>query len=62
MTLVQYIQIEKISAAEKMLMYTDASIEKIALHFSFSSQSNFGTIFKKITGMSPANYRKYNHQ
>lgn len=59
-TLMQYIQRERVTAASNMLKYSDFSIIRIANYFQFQSQSHFGVVFKKYTGMSPAAYRKQN--
>lgn len=57
-TLMQYILRERVHAAANMLKYSDFEIMRIASYFHFRSQSHFGVVFKKYTGMSPAAYRK----
>ncbi len=57
-TIQQYIIREKVRLAENMLRYSEYDIREIANYLSFCSQSYFGNVFKKITGMSPAKYRK----
>lgn len=41
-----------------MLRYSDYEVKEIANYLSFCSQSYFGNIFRKQTGMTPARYRK----
>lgn len=52
-----YIMKEKVLLAENLLIYSEYSIEQIGLYLGFSSQSHFGTIFKKYEGMTPKQYR-----
>ena len=57
LTLRQYILQEKVKQAEGMLRYTTYSLEEIAAYLNFSSQSHFGAVFRKKTGMTPGQYR-----
>lgn len=57
-TIQKYIRREKIRLAENMLRYSEYEIKSIANYLSFCSQSYFGSVFKEVTGMSPAKYRK----
>lgn len=59
-TLRQYIIQERLNAAKNMLKYSDLTISAIADALCFQNQSHFGALFKKETGMSPAQYRKVN--
>ena len=59
-TLTQFINEEKIKKACYYLMFTDKSLLEIATYLSFSSQSYFQTIFKKIKGQTPTEWRKIN--
>lgn len=58
MTLTQYVLQEKIFEAQRMLEFTDKSLTEIAALFSFSSQSHFQNVFKRVTGETPMEYRK----
>lgn len=57
-TVVDFIQREKIALARNLLIYSEYTLEKISYYLGFSSQSHFGKVFKRITQMSPGNYRK----
>ncbi|OUA67368.1 helix-turn-helix domain-containing protein [Bacillus thuringiensis] len=57
-TLSQYIQMEKIEEAKKLLILTSYSLTDICLWLKFSDQSYFIRIFKKITAMTPKQYRE----
>ncbi len=58
MTLSQYILGEKIIEAQRLLKFTDKSLTDISIHLAFSSQSHFQTVFRKITGETPAQFRQ----
>lgn len=47
----------KVKAAIPLLL-EGRSISEISRHFGFEEQSYFSTVFKRITGLSPANYVK----
>jgi AraC-like DNA-binding protein len=50
----------RISEAMKMLNKSELSITEIALDLGFYSSQHFSTTFKKLTGYTPADYRKRN--
>lgn len=56
-TISRYVLEEKVKAAESMLVYTDNSLQEIAFALNFSSQSHFSTVFRKIAGVTPREYR-----
>lgn len=56
-TITDYVAQEKIRAAQNMLLTTDLSYEAIAYELGFSSQSYFGAVFKRLTGVTPREYR-----
>ncbi len=47
----------KIDEAKSLLRFTDRSISEISSYLAFSSQPYFQTVFRKITGMTPLQYR-----
>ncbi|MEB9681761.1 AraC family transcriptional regulator [Bacillus thuringiensis serovar pingluonsis] len=57
-TMSQYIQREKIEEAKKLLTLTSYSLTDICLWLKFTDQSYFIRIFKKITTMTPKQYRE----
>lgn len=61
MTIVEFIQQEKVKLAKNMLIYSQYSLEEIAYYLGFSSQSHFGKVFKQVTDVSPGYYRKTFH-
>lgn len=60
MSITQYSIRVRLCAAENMLKYSEATIAQIAEYLCFSSQSHFGSLFKKKNGMTPAEYRRQN--
>jgi AraC-like DNA-binding protein len=55
-----YIRKLRIEKAQQMLVASDHSIAEIGYLTGFSDQSHFTRIFKKISGVSPLEYRKKN--
>lgn len=53
-----YINIAKVERAKLLLTITDDGIQEIADRLHFCSRSYFSETFRKITGTSPAKYRK----
>lgn len=54
----KYIQRLRLEKSIEILEKKDASIEEISSELGFSSVSNFGSFFKRHTGMSPGTYRQ----
>src|SRR5262245_11177097 len=57
-TIGEYIRQLRISYASLALRRTNRAIVEIALEAGFSSQAHFSTVFRQITGFTPAAYRK----
>lgn len=62
-TVVEYIQRVKIEAAKKNLETSRKNINEVMYEVGYSDTKAFRTIFKRITGLSPIEYRsKYNKE
>ena len=62
-TVSEYIQRVKIEAAKKSFEITRKNINEIMYEVGYSDIKAFRTTFKKITGLSPIEYRnKYNKE
>jgi transcriptional regulator GlxA family with amidase domain len=62
-TPVEYLQRVKIEAAKKSLESTRENINEVMYNVGYSDSKAFRNMFKKITGLSPVNYRnKYNRE
>lgn len=60
-TPVEYIQRVKIEAAKKHLENTRKNVNEVMYEVGYSDTKAFRTVFKKITGLSPIDYKnKYN--
>lgn len=57
-SLVEYVQKERVEAARHMLIYSDYTEAVISEYLNFTTQSYFTIIFKKYIGMTPSQYRK----
>lgn len=55
----RYILQQKIKEARYLLTTTKHTISEISVLLGFSSQSHFQTAFKRITGQTPSEYRKF---
>jgi transcriptional regulator GlxA family with amidase domain len=62
-TPVEYLQRVKIEAAKKSLESTRENVNEVMYAVGYSDSKAFRTMFKKITGLSPLDYRnKYNRE
>ena len=57
-----YIQKEKVTRACNLLKFSDRTVSDIAAYMGFQTQSNFSSVFRKWTGMTPSEYREKNYQ
>ena len=57
-TISLYTQECKVKEAERLMEYKELSIVTIAEMLGFSSQSYFGSVFKRVTGKTPKDYRE----
>ncbi|MCM3440492.1 AraC family transcriptional regulator [Metabacillus halosaccharovorans] len=56
-TLKNYIQQEKIEEAKKLIILTDTSFLDISVLLNFNDQSYFTKVFRKVTGLTPKQYK-----
>lgn len=56
-----YINKQRMSAAEHLVIHTDMSFQEIAERTGFSTQRYFSKVFKDIYGIPPSKYRESNH-
>ncbi len=57
MTLSEYIRVQKIEKAKRLLKSTNRSILEISDYLGFSSQGYFQNVFKSVTGITPREFR-----
>jgi AraC family transcriptional regulator len=53
----QYIVQCRVEKAKELLKHTNLSITQIALEIGYGSQSHFTSLFKRLTGVTPKEYR-----
>lgn len=56
-TVSQYIAEHKIQRAKELLIASNTPVQEIADQLNFKSQSHFGELFRRHTGMTPGAYR-----
>lgn len=62
-TAIEYIQRVKIEAAKKFFEISTKNISEVMYHVGYSDTKAFRTVFRKITGLSPIEYRnRYNRE
>lgn len=55
---VDYISTQRVSRAKGLLKFSRLSINKISRQCGFTDQNYFTKVFRKITGITPSQYRK----
>jgi len=62
MTISDYLQLQRMEYAKKLLENTGLSISDVALQSGYSNISYFSTLFKKAVKMNPSDYRRTNNR
>lgn len=57
-TVEQYLILQKVERVKELLSYGELTLAEIADRVHYSSQAHLSAQFKKITGMTPTQYRK----
>ena len=57
-TFKEYLTMVRVEEAKRLLNNTDDSLLDIAIGVGFDNQSYFTSVFKKLTGLTPGQYRK----
>ncbi len=53
-----FVHLKKIEKAKYFLLFSDKTINQISEELSFSNQSHFSAVFKKIVGLTPYIYQR----
>lgn len=56
MGLIEYVNIARVCAAEKLLLGTGMSITEVAMSCGFNDSNYFARVFKKLKGVTPKKY------
>jgi AraC family transcriptional regulator len=54
----QYVLEQRMARAKYLLLHTDLSVAEIAFRSGLPNQSHFTTVFRKIVGATPREYRR----
>lgn len=57
-TLKQYIIVQKIEKVKELILYNELSLTEISFMMNYSSLAHLSSQFKKITGMTPSQYKR----
>jgi AraC-like DNA-binding protein len=57
-TIQQFVIMHKIEKVKELLLYDDLSLSEIAYRLQYSSVAHLSNQFKKVTGLSPAYFKK----
>jgi len=57
-TIEQYIIQQKIEKAKELIIYDELNISEIAFRLGYSSTAHLSAQFKKVTGMTPSDFKK----
>jgi AraC family transcriptional regulator len=57
-TIEQYIINQKIEKVKELMMYNEQSLSQIALQLGYSSTAHLSNQFKKITGLTPTQFKQ----
>jgi hypothetical protein len=58
LSFLKYLNQYRIERAQAMLTHTEESMKNICQDVGFCDQSYFGAVFRKIVGVTPAEYRR----
>lgn len=61
-TIERFILAQKIEKVKELLTYDEMTISEISYQLHYSSPAHLSSQFKKITGMSPSEFKKLNYQ
>ena len=57
-TIEQFLILQKIEKAKEWLIYNEQSLGEIALNLGYSSPQHLSSQFRKLTGMTPSQFKK----
>ena len=57
-TIEQYFILQKIEKVKELLVYGEMNLSEIAFNLGYSSVAHLSAQFKKVTGLTPGNFKK----
>lgn len=61
-TIEKYIILQRIERVKELLVYDELSLSEISYKIGYSSVQHLSTQFKKVTGLTPSEFKKMNDQ
>lgn len=61
-TIEKFIMVQKIEKVKELLSYKEMTLSEIAYQMNYSSSAHLSNQFKKVTGMSPTEFKKLQKQ
>jgi len=61
-TIEKFIMVQKIEKVKELLSYKEMTLSEIAFRMNYSSSAHLSNQFKKVTGMSPTEFKKLQKQ
>jgi AraC-like DNA-binding protein len=58
MTIEQYLILQRIERVKELLKYGELTLSEIAYRMGYSSVAHVSNQFKKVTGMTPSEFKK----
>ena len=60
LTIEKYIIYQKVERIKELLSYNEMTISEIAFQMNYSSSAHLSNQFKKVTGLTPSQFKKLN--
>ncbi|HRI21207.1 MAG TPA: AraC family transcriptional regulator [Panacibacter sp.] len=57
-TIEQYVILQKIEKVKELLVYNEMNLNEISFKLGYSSVAHLSAQFKKVTGLTPGNFKK----
>jgi AraC-like DNA-binding protein len=61
-TIEKFVLSQKTEKVKELLIYNELTLSEIAFRMHYSSTAHLSAQFKKVTGMSPSEFKKLQHQ